>query len=631
MRPVTTIILLLVAAATLVGIALFERRLPTTRQTQESGKFVLQLDPGRISGVEITNAAGHFFLVRQDHIWKIKQPFEDRADGASVGEVLKLATEAEVLERIPSEEVRNSGALKEYGLDPGNHVQVVFHLGDGGRVVVMVGKATAYEDSAYLRLQGSNDDKAEVLVARTKARPVVSRAVGEFRDPKLLQSTAEQIVKIAVRTAASEVEMVRDPPNRQEPKSSQASLWRLTRPLEERADQEIMDRLLAGLASAKAESFSESVAAQPASEPVVRVAVWAADGNATGETLEIFEGADAESTLVRSSLRPVTARASKDLLALRLCDFGQLRDTRLAALDPRRITTVQVRDDHAGTTALHRHSDRWYVVQDSVVHDANHERIEKVFQTLNNALIVQAHDEPGDLSQFGLDNPFLEITFGTPDHADRTRPSPLTAANSATLRLGEMNNRFFGQWTGRPSVYRIDGAIPSQIPREWVYYKNLRVLSFAPLTLKKLTLTQPPAPPLQVQFDLAQGATWNALRDGTDLTVLLDKQRLERLVQRLSELSAHDWVADGAQAIEALKDPALVIRIEIERFAASGTGTTSVSHTLSFAPLRARQNTALYYARTDETGVIFTVQRGLFEELSAPILARRAETSSSEQ
>jgi hypothetical protein len=467
-----------------------------------------------------------------------------------------------------------------------------------------------------------------VMVSRTRARPLLTRAPGEFRDPRLLEAAADRIKKISVKTSATEIELERDGPSVEAQKRQERPLWRITRPIDERADQEFVDRLLTGLVTARALGFTDNAVPIGAAESVVQVKVWAENGPADGESFEVFPGSDAETCLVRLSGRPVAARASADLLNMRSCNVEQMRDTHLAALDPRRITTMRVDDARAGTTVLHLFKNHWYVAHGTEIFEANRERIAKVIRTLNEALILAAHDQPGSLDAYGLDRPFLELTFGTPVHSEKTTLAPLTSQNSVKLRLGEANNRFFAQWDERQPVYRFDGAILAEIPREWIHYRSPRLLSFAPLSVRELIMTVPPMAPVELKFDIRRDPAWSASRQDTDVTPFLDKFKLERLVNRLSELSAHDWVVDPSAAAKALENPTFTIRITIEQFDESSNAAKPFAISVAFAPISVGQRTALYYGRVNDEADVFTIRREVLDELMTSILVDNEKSTS---
>jgi hypothetical protein len=634
MRVRTTIVLLAVTALGIGFIAFFERRQPGTLETAERARVLLDLAVDDIGKIEITNAAGRVKLERLagggERDWQLASPVKDRADGPAVTKLLQLASGTEVLERLSGEEVLKKSRLKELGLDAGQQGRVTFYPRGGDAVRVVLGRPAPAPGTLYVQIEADDKQAEEVLVVRVPwTEPLLARSPGEWRDPRLLMAAPEAIHRIAVQGTEGQIELQRALLTAEDRKKNLVATWQLTKPLPERADQELItDTLLPGLLNARALSFSEPGGPAAATGPAaVRVTVWSDGGPPDGEILEVFPGAEPDTAWVHISGRPGQARTGADLLALSGCTLDRLRDPKLAAIDSRRLTTVVLKDAAIGETPLYQHQGTWYLAHDGLVHEAGRDRIQSLVDVFNTALVLQWFDQPGPAADYGLDAPFLQLTFGTAAHADRARPTAPTEADSSTLRIGQRQNRFYAQWSGRPTVMQFDGSILGSVPREWIRYKSPRLLGFAPLSLRRLTLTEDPAPPLECIFDHAAGATWSASRQGADVTEYLDRQQLERLVNRLSEFEAHDWSSDPTAGLEALQQPLLVVDLVIEQFDETSGEPKPVPVRMSLAPTVAGQRTALYYGRLNNDPNVFIVRRPLVEELLQPILKTKPEAA----
>ncbi len=619
MRPLTTLILLALAAAAVGFIVFFEHKQPSSRERAESSRYVLQIDPAEVTGVEITNAAGKVMLSRETGgAWRVTSPVKDRADAAGLGPVLELASAAEVDQRIPGKEADKKSELRSYGLDKGNAVRVVFTLAGGKKHALLVGKDAAYAGTSYIRVEGEED--ADVLVARTPARPVLARAPGEWRDPRLVSVVAENVQRISVRGAAGEVQVERRLLDAAALKRGERALWTLSKPVPSRAEQEMVtDRLVPGLVEAKVTSFAESLPAT-AAQPAVQVTLWSPTTPAEGEVLEIFPDDEGNGAWARSSLRPGVAHTTADLLDLKALRFSDLRDFHLAALEPKNITTLLVRPKGAPEIPVYRVRNQWYVAQGKLVHEANRERVLRLAELLNKSEALDAIDQPGAPAEYGLDAPFLELVFGSATHPSRTQPAAPKPDDSLTLRLGEVRNRFFAQWSGQSTVWRFDGSILSEVATDWLKYKSTRLLSFPPMAIHTLTVAKDPSPPVELTFSLENNSAWTAKRLDADVTEHIDRMRLERLVSRLSELNANDWLLEPQPGLDALKSPVLRLTVSVDEFVDDQPEPKRATVTLEFAPTTAGQQTALYYGRLAGDENVFTIHRTLFEELATPVL-----------
>ena len=418
MRPLTTIILLLVAAAAITFVAVVESRKATTAEAARRTRRLLEIPVEAINKIEITNAAGRVGLTRSSgKVWRLSLPLKDRADATAVAEILKLATSTEVIERLPAEVASRKGDLKELGLDAGHLVRVVFYVADREPVKITVGQAAAYEGTVYVQIREGDAATDEVLIVRTAARSFLTRAPGDWRDTRLVAAAPDRIFRIALSGTDGEVEVERDRLTPEEKKSRMTALWRITKPLLERADDEqIVERLLPGLAEARALAFAEQPADLGATAPAVRVTLWSEDDPGDGETIDVFPGPEPKTSWVRIEHRPGFAKASGDLLDLRLCTLAHLRSTKLAAIDPRRLTTIFLRDALAGETQLFVSKNQWRLFRDGVATEANRNRVLSLVEVFNRAEVLDWIDKPGAPSEYGLDAPILEIVFGSAAH-----------------------------------------------------------------------------------------------------------------------------------------------------------------------------------------------------------------------
>lgn len=634
MRPLTTIILLVLTAAAVGFIAFFERRQPGTAEAAERARVLLDLPAADIAKIEITNAAGRVKLERVSggaaDAWQLTSPVKDRADAPAVAMILQLAAGTEVLERLTGDEVLKKSRLKELGLDAGQQGRVTFYPKGGGAVGVILGRPAPVPGSLYVQIEDGDRKPEEVLVVRVPwTEPLLGRSPGEWRDPRLLMAAPDRILRIAVQSPEGGIELERDQITDEERRKKLSAVWRLTQPLAARADQELVtDHLLPGLVNARALSFAEPGAPPVAAGPAaVRVTVWSEGGPEDGESLEIFAGTEPESAWVQVAGRPGQARGGSDLLALRACTLDRFRDTKLAALETRSLTTVILKDADAGETPLYLHRNTWHLAHHGLVYEASRERVQSVVEIFNSALVLQWFDEPGPPADYGLDQPLLEITFGTAPHPDRARPAAPTPADSAVLRIGQRHNRFYAQWAGQPTVMRFDGSILGLVPRVWNGYKSPHILAFAPLSLRRLTVAEDPSPPVECVYHHATGGSWTATRQGVDVSEFLNLQTLERLVNRLSEFEAHEWSADAAPGLEALRQPVLSIELVIEQFDETTHEPTLVPVRLSFAPATAGPKPARYYGRINDESEVFIVKRALLDEVSVPILNSKPSAS----
>ncbi len=614
MRRATTLILFLLAAAAVAFVWFFERHQPGTTEAGQAARLVLQLDPKVIDGIEITGSTGTVRLEKEGPgPWRMTKPAQDRADGAAVQEILKFASEADVQESLSGREKVSDDQLKEFGLDAAGATLVKFT--QGGKVLggARIGRVAPYDSTAYVRPEPVEGKPGGIVIAVVKCLPVLTRAADEFRDRRLLGATPETVTRINFKSGEAVVDLAREKPVK-------GSLWRLTQPLAIRADQEFFDSALPDLLNLKAAGFLDKAPAPPADAPVLTVM----SGSGTPEALQIYPGPEG-AAFVKSSVRPVTARATGETAAVLLnlaqvFTLERLRSSRLAVLDPRSVTTIGMKSARGTDIALHQVGKNWYLTRGGKVWDANNDRVVTLFKALNEWELPELIQNPGPAAEYGLDQPWLEFTFAAVKHAAKSRPSPIPPGQSLTLQIGEAGNKFFAKWTGEPYVYPVSPLPLKDIPVDGLKWKSTRLLGFAAFSLRELTLAQDPAPPLELKFDLKSGATWTARRLEADVTPLLDMNRVNLLAQKFSEFSAADWMSDAATGAEALKNPSLRVKLVIEQYDETRNAPKPFPIELHFAPIAAGARAALYYGRIEGEPDVFTITRAAYEELTQPLL-----------
>lgn len=635
MRPRTTLILFAIALLAAGFIFFYERRQPDTHERAALSRLLLNVPEEAIKKMEFTNAAGRVRLERQaSGGWQLTAPVKDRADRDAVAEILKLASSTEVISRLEDEETAQKKELKELGLTAEKQARVVFYLEDGKSWSVTLGNAAAAEGSVYAQVQEGSAAPAGVLIARAgRASNLLGRSPSEWRDPRLVEALADDLTRVAFTVDGQTVAMERKQLDDDTTKNLVA-LWRITEPIAERADQKLLnDGLLPSLTQTRALAFTDKPATL-ADAPAAIITLWTPHGPKEGEQLKIYPDTAADThAWAEVSGRPGVARVDAELLELRFATLDRVRDQMLTSLDLDTLTTIIIKDAEAGEIPLFKFRRQWFVNREPLVYEANEARVRGMVEALNQAYLMQFFDDPAPPEEYGLDAPFLEIVFGTAPHPSRTRFTLPSDHDSSTLQLGRRNNRFYARWKGRPNVYQFDGSALGDVPRHWLHYKSARLLSFSPLALRRLVISQDPHPPLELTCDLEQGAQWQAKRLDTDVTAYLDRRRLEQLISRLSELEANDWATDPSLGQEALNRPILRVELELQQFDAEPQTDDNIGAprqatvVYSFAPTAPGQRTVLYYGRREGDEAVFIIGREVVEALATPVLNDKPTTS----
>jgi hypothetical protein len=143
----STWVLLAAVAVLLVGILLWERRVPTTEQ-RETGQLKV-FDPAVAKATRLDREGGLPLRLRKgtEERWSLTLPVDDLADRYTVEGLLERLVQARALRFLPP-----GTPAAELGLD---RPRATWSLqGDDGKVRVEVGREAAFGEGLYLRVNG---------------------------------------------------------------------------------------------------------------------------------------------------------------------------------------------------------------------------------------------------------------------------------------------------------------------------------------------------------------------------------------------------------------------------------------------------------------------------------------------
>ncbi|HJZ73584.1 MAG TPA: DUF4340 domain-containing protein [Vicinamibacterales bacterium] len=200
-------------------------------------KVFAGLDSSKIEEVKVTSAAGDATTVKKDAAgWQLVQPLTSKADEGEVGNLTSALANAEII-RVIDENPTN---LNEYGL--GNpRIEVDFKAtGDKDYRKLLVGEKTATGSDLYAK---RNDDKKVFLIAATQETSL-NRTTFDLRDKGLLKFDRDKVDGVDVSAGGKTIAIVKD-----------GSDWKLTKPVQTKADFGSVEGLVGRLQSAQMKSI----------------------------------------------------------------------------------------------------------------------------------------------------------------------------------------------------------------------------------------------------------------------------------------------------------------------------------------------------------------------------------------
>ncbi|MES2707605.1 MAG: DUF4340 domain-containing protein [Verrucomicrobiota bacterium] len=638
MKIRTTLLLLLLTAGLISYIVLHERKQPPRNlagylvfdlegDILADGQVTPEVKAEDVGGVDLKSGAGNLAFRKQaDGTWDISRGLKDRAGTAAITTLLDFVSKAKILDTIDDREIAN-GKVREsaLGLDDSSEIELTYRKPGGGKLVSLrVGRTAPLGNAMYVRFDNVKTRK-DVYIVHPDLHEFLTQPADAYRDQSLVKYPVEQLRKFSVKRGEGVIEI-----GRGSIREEDAALWVITRPLTNaRADQELVTQFLKEMTKARIQSFSPagSGSAAPAGPGIVDITFWGgADSDKKGTTLSFYPDAAPDSGLAicRDSDRRVEFKVNKTLVD----DLAQIdspdifRDQHLGNIDPAKVTTLEVELAGGDSVQLYRIGGNW-VVRQTGTRDfmkADEGQVQSLILGLNESRVAFASDTLTDKALYGFDKPFATLTFATGVHPGLKQLGPVTTENSRVLRFGLPPGKpGYANFAGEPYVYKVEPEVFDLIPRQLIRWRTLQLPSFDPQELRTLRQSIGAAPPVELNYEALKFA-WTAVREGQDVTPMLNTQAAERMVPVLASLEVAGWQSESGVSLKALTEPPIVIEASYGAYAPKASTPHTEKIRLEFAPMNANGPSPLYYGRHSGVPGIFLIKAQTVQELIQPLL-----------
>lgn len=603
MRISTT--LLMILAVLLLGgaIAVIDRFFPSTSQALKSHANPGAFEVAKADVIDLAVKGGRMALAKSGGQWMVRLPFEDRADPELMEKLLTGLQEAEPVEEIEQRELGKDWT--KTGLDePAIQVRV---MGSGAKLVEWrIGSASPVDGAVYASV-GVGEAARKHYVMRSEALPVLQKQPQEWRDPKLARFPLRSVVGLRLSDGAGQIEIVRD---------DLKSGWRLTKPLQTRANDERVEALLSTLLNLNIAAVSAGVA-----EPAA-AARSASDGaglliavELAGEKkpLEIRLKKPAGNQQVTDgtvSDRRQAFTVSSDTLQELWAQPNDVRDDRLARLDRETIREIRIGSLAFSEVILQRKDQSWFLLRHGQTEPANGERVDVLLDALGTHRIREfAADSASELGTYGLTRPFLILSWTT------------TGDQTTRLLFGhDGQNSVFAKYESEPFVYRVAAAVLSAFPADAVKWKGLNPVRFSLFALRRISYSAGASPPIILDYS-PDTAAWTGSLAGKDITETIDRVKADALAGALAKFQVQDWAQDRTEAVKRLGTPDISVQISLGEPGNPGAPARTI--TLNFSSTQPGMESAIYYGQVAGDPDVFFVSREYLRKVFQSVLKKQ--------
>jgi Domain of unknown function (DUF4340) len=507
----------LVIAATLFALVCLLQ--PFLRRSAAGPKPLLSaLRPAEVAKVRVIFPdAPKICAERVNGVWQLTSPIHYPAQTAAIKALLgALRSLTPALQFNAGEFSPTSDA--EYGF---LHPLTLDLQQRSDRWQLLVGRRTAPGDQVYLRIAGVRT----VFVVDAGWLKYIPASADDWRDTALVDMNVSTFDWIIITNGPQTVELRRDPASH---------LWRMTRPLEARADNESIADALRLLQTARITRFVmddpnadlSTYGLQPA-----HLDLWL--GRGTNAAAALFLGGDVTRTASqvfgqRKNWDAVFTTAAPPL-SYWWAQVNSFRDPYLFELTAP-VSEIQVRgpDDF---TLRRSASNDWQVVGAKFPADAGSvRRFIQILARLRVTKFVKDVVTPPDFPLYGLAKPIRQITLFSTAGGTKTVIAQLTFGATR-------NNEVFVRRTGEDSVYAISRADFNRLPETGWEFRQRHIWDFSDDDVAQITIRQNGRTRKVVRIGLNQ---WS-LAPGSEGIIV--PPAIEETAYQLGHLYAAAWIA----------------------------------------------------------------------------------------
>ncbi|HUZ06428.1 MAG TPA: DUF4340 domain-containing protein, partial [Candidatus Paceibacterota bacterium] len=518
MNTKSTWIWFVVAATLAAFIFIFQHYLRPPENV--AGPIFPGLQPSQVTSIQIIPSVP--LEIRADRVngsWLLSKPFSYPAQSAAIEALLAALQKLAPTKISPAELRGHTNPDAEFGFD---NPQTTLVISAGtNRWQLKVGKMTAPGDQVYLRAVGTDG----VFVSGADWLKFIPRSAADWRSTALVEAGQNGFDSIILTNGAKVIELHRDATNR---------LWRMTRPLQSRANNDLINGALQQLQAAQVTQFVTdntnadltSFGLQPAD-----LDLWL--GHGTNFTLGIHVGKSPTNNTTqvyakREAWNAIVTIPSEPFVPWHGA-VNDFRDPFLLELTAP-VSEIEVRDDGTNNYTLQRQgTNGWRIAGEKFPTDAaNVQQFLKTLAGLRVADFVAEAVTGPDLQAYGLaTNSTRQITLR----------STIGDSNAviAQLSFAVRTNGIFVHRTGEDFIYSITPEDYNRLPDAGWEFRDRQIWYFSASNVVQITLHQ-------------GGRTRTMLHTGVDkwsLTAgsgIITGKYIEDTTTALGNLSAFAWV-----------------------------------------------------------------------------------------
>lgn len=199
--------------------------------------------------------------------------------------------------------------------------------------------------------------------------------------------------------------------------------------------------------------------------------------------------------------------------------------------------------------------------------------------------------------------------------------------NGVTIHLGQIDSRRFfanrldenGKHT--PHVVEVGAHNIGRMPLQAFHWRDIRLWNINRFEISGLVIKRRGQPALELSYNFFAPKQWSATRGGQDVTALLNTNKAEKVLEKITDIEVKKWIGPISEsAEERLADPALTISILIQEIDDEGRPRGMVPREFKLAEVAEGQINQLCFGKADTVNSFFLVDSATLERLSVDLL-----------
>jgi hypothetical protein len=425
-------LLLLAAAVLLFAFVFFVDRPRQAALVPPNYKVLPALDPAKISAIEIHVGGGAHIIraektnqvntnqAKTNQLWQLTKPNPYPASGELIEELLQ---ELSLWEWQTS--IDRPSSWEEYGLGQDPLFALILQESGQDRILE-IGHISPVGDKVYLNVRGSD----QVLVAGTNVLNWIPTNQLLWRDSTVLDLVDTPFQKLEVRSTNWNFDLDFDPATR---------LWRMTKPLEARADTPRINQWLGSLQTMRVRQFildeaqALNVTGVPGPPPTGQlVLTFLRDSTESNKVLELQVGDSpggptnrlTNFAYARRLQPPGLIVIDKAPLLPWEGDYTNFLDRHLLGVSPDLISSIEVTGSNLESFTVQKtvESDWHITTAGGLSFPADPMLMNNWFSNMTSIQVEIGRSVVADKAPYGLDNPLLHYRLFSAGAAGQTNP-----------------------------------------------------------------------------------------------------------------------------------------------------------------------------------------------------------------